>query len=139
MLVGLSFKAFTIIGEVGLAGSRILVVDDNNSVSTGVKMTLEDMYEVSTAFSAKDAFEHLADNKIDLIVMDIKMPHMNGLDALKEVRKRYPETTVVMLTAYPTEENLQKSREYGASGMLAKPFEVEELRDFVDNALAGKS
>ena len=70
--------------------------------------------------------------------MDIRIPEINGLEALKEIRKRHPETTVVMLTAYPTEENMQKAWDSGAKGFLSKPFELEELRSFVDNALSEK-
>ena len=119
-----------------MSESRILVVDDDRSVSTGVRITLEDKYDVAIADSAADAFNHLAGHKVDLILLDIKMPHMNGLEALKEIRETHPELLVVMLTAYPSEENIQKAWESGANGFLSKPFALDELRDYVDKALS---
>ena len=101
-------------------------------------MTLEGKYEVATADSAADALDHLAKHKTDLVLMDINMPRMNGIEALKKIRESHPELMVVMLTAYPTEEHIQQAWESGASGFLAKPFEVHELRDFVDSTLSGK-
>ena len=117
---------------------KILVVDDDMSVSTAVRITLEDKYDVATVYSAADAFKHLDNHKVDLVLMDIKMPEMNGLEALKEIRKRHPGANVVMLTAYPTEENMQKAWESGAKGFLSKPFELDELRSFVDHSLSKK-
>ena len=117
---------------------KILLVDDDMSVSTGVRLTLKDKYDVDTVYSAKDAFKHLDNHKVDLVLMDIKMPEINGLEALKEIRKRHPGANVVMLSAYPTEENMQKAWESGAKGFLSKPFEVSELRSFVDHVLSKK-
>ena len=121
-----------------MSESRILVVDDDRSVSTGVRITLEDKYDVSTTDSAADAFDHLTANKVDLVLLDIKMPVMNGLEALKKIRRTHPELPVVMLTAYPTEDNIKEAWESGASGFLSKPFALDELRDYVDKALSDK-
>ena len=118
--------------------NKILVVDDDRSVSTGVRITLEDRYDVSTVNSAADAFIHLAANKVTLVLLDIKMPKMNGLEALKKIREIYPQTIVVMLTAYPTEENLTESWSSGANGLISKPFELDELRRYVDETISKK-
>ena len=115
--------------------NKILVVDDDKSVSTGLRITLEDKYDVATVYSAADAYSHMADNKVDLVLLDIKMPEVNGLEALNEIRKRHPQIIVVMLTAYPTEDNLRKSLEAGAEGFISKPFELDAFRDYVDKAL----
>ena len=118
--------------------NNVLIVDDDKSVSTALRITLEDKYDVTTTGSATDAFNHMAGNRVDLVLLDIKMPEMNGLEALQEIKGRHPEMTVVMLTAYPTEENVQKAWELGANGFLSKPFELDALRDFVDKALSEK-
>ena len=60
------------------------------------------------------------------------------LEALQEIRERHPEMTVVMLTAYPTEENVQKAWELGANGFLSKPFVLDELRNYVNKTLSEK-
>lgn len=121
-----------------MSENKILIVDDDRAVSTGVKMTLEDKYDVATSDSASDAFDHMAKHKVDLVLLDIKMPWMSGLEALKKIRERYPEITVVMLTAYPTEDNVRRSMELGANGFLSKPFELDELRAYVDKSLSEK-
>ncbi len=118
--------------------NNVLIVDDDKSVSTALRITLEDKYDVTTTGSAADAFNHMAGNRIDLVILDIKMPEMNGLEALKEIRNRHPEATVLMLTAYPTEDNVRKSLESGAEGFISKPFELDAFRDFVDKALSKK-
>ncbi len=121
-----------------MSTNKILVVDDDKSVSMGVRITLEDKYDVATVDSASDAFNHMATDKVDLVLLDIRMPVMNGIEALKKMRKRHPEIIVIMLTAYPTEDNIQKSWASGAQGFLSKPFELDELRDYVDKALSEK-
>jgi DNA-binding NtrC family response regulator len=93
---------------------------------------------VATVYSAADAYSHMADNKVDLVLLDIRMPEVNGLEALKEIRKRHPQTTVVMMTAYTTEDNLRKSLEAGAKGFISKPFELDAFRAYVDKALSKK-
>lgn len=118
--------------------NNILIVDDDNSVRAGIMITLEDKYKVASAPSAADAFNHLAKHKVDLVLMDIRMPKMNGLDALQEMKERHPETAVVMMTAYATEENVKRAMESGAKGFIRKPFDLEELRSFVDSTLAEK-
>jgi DNA-binding response OmpR family regulator len=121
-----------------MSNHKILVVDDDRAVSMGVRISLEDKYDVATEDSASGAFSHMARNKVDLVLLDIKMPVMNGISALKEIRKRHPETSVVMLTAYPTDKNMQKSWDAGADGFLTKPFDLDELRKFVDRTLSKK-
>ena len=121
-----------------MSENKILVVDDDRAVSTGVRITLEDKYDVSTTNSAADAFEHLAGHKVDLVLMDIKMPQMNGLEALRKIRITHPKLPVVMLTAYPTDDNMKEAWASGANGFLAKPFSLDELRDFVDKAISEK-
>lgn len=120
-----------------MPGNKILIVDDDYSVSIVVKMTLEGKHEVATTASAAEAFDFLARNRVDLVLLDIKMPGMNGIDALKEIKKRHPHIVVLMLTAYPNEKNTERAWENGANGIIAKPFEVKELRDFVDSAIEG--
>ena len=118
--------------------NNVLIVDDDKSVSTALRITLEDKYDVTTTGSAADAFNHMAGNMVDLVLLDIRMPEMNGLEALKKIREVHPETIVLMLTAYPTEDNVRKSLESGAEGFISKPFELDAFREFVDNAMLKK-
>lgn len=114
---------------------KILIIDDNISVGTVVKITLEDKYDVAITTSVSTAFKYLSKYKVDLILLDIKMPGINGIEALRKIKKRHPEIIVIMLTAYASGENMQKAEIFGAYDIIIKPFEVDELRSCVDKVL----
>ncbi len=64
------------------------------------------------------------------------MPKINGIEALMEIKRWHPETVVIMLTAYATMENIQKVKALGAYGIINKPFEIDELREYVDKVMS---
>lgn len=119
-----------------LSSSKILVVDDDASVRKAVEATLKDLHDIATASSASKAYKHLAENKVALVLLDIKMPRICGIEALKEIRSRHPEIIVIMLTAYALDDTVRKAMKLGAKGFIMKPFDVEELRNYIDNALS---
>jgi len=118
---------------------KILIVDDDQSVSTVVKIALEDVYDVTAANSAIRALQYLTERKVDLIILDINMPGINGIDALGEIKKGHPETVVVMLTSYASTENIQKATSFGAYGFISKPFDLDSLRNYIDAAFNVKN
>jgi len=120
-----------------LYSQQILIVDDDVSVGTVVKIALEDMYDVATTTSAMTAYKYLSECQVDLILLDIKMPRINGIEALREIKKRYPNIIVIMLTAYASIDNIKKAEILGAYGFISKPFEVDELRMYVSRVLSG--
>jgi DNA-binding NtrC family response regulator len=115
---------------------EILIVDDEIAVSTMVRFALEDKYNVTTRESAQSAYKYLSNNKVDLILLNIKMPHINGIEALEEIKKTHPEVDVIMMTAYVSNENKAKAKKLGAYGFITKPFDVDELREYVDRVLS---
>ena len=117
---------------------EILIVDDNLAVSTMVRFALEDKYSVATATSAVSAFKYLSNNKVDLILLDIKMPHINGIEALEEIKKTHPEIVVIMMTSYASNENKAKAKMLGAYGFITKPFDVAELRKYIARVFSQK-
>lgn len=119
-----------------MVGQKILIIDDDISVATVVKITLEDRYDVAITTCAASAYKYLAEYKVDLVLLDIKMPMINGIEALKEIKRRRPETIVIMLTAYATRENIEKVMTLGAYGSISKPFDIDELRSYVDRVLS---
>lgn len=119
-----------------MSNYKILIIDDDVAVSTMVKCTLEHKYDVATTTSALSAFKYLSDNKVDLILLDINMPQMNGIEALGEIKKRHPDITVIMLTAYASDENKNKAGMLGAYGFITKPFDVDEFREYVDRVFS---
>ena len=122
-----------------MSSQKILIIDDDVSVSTAVKMILEDKYNVSTTTCALSAYKYLSECKVDLVLLDIKMPKINGIEALKEIKKRHPAIIVIMLTAYASDDNVRKANTLGAYGFISKPFDVEELRIYIDEVLSGNA
>ena len=119
-----------------LPASKILVVDDDASVREAVKAILNKNYDIATASNALQAYRYLSENKVALVLLDIKMPKICGVEALKEIKNNHPETVVVMMTAYALDDTVKKAMSLGASGFIMKPFDVYELRNFVDGILS---
>lgn len=116
--------------------TRILVVDDELSMREFISILLErEGYEVVTAADAATALERLAASTIDLVISDVQMPGLNGLELLARIRESSPETAVLLITAYSTAEQAVEAMKLGAYDYLAKPFKVEEIKVLVRNAL----
>jgi len=107
---------------------KVFVVDDDRDFAESLVDVLEDKgYEVETAFSGEDAVQRLIEQDFDLICIDFKMPGMNGIECLQEVRKTKPHIKVVMMTGYIVKDLQVQAREAGAIGILEKPFAIEQL------------
>ncbi len=116
--------------------TKILVVDDELSMREFISILLErEGYEVLTAADADTALERLASSAIDLVISDVQMPGLNGLELLARIRASSPETAVLLITAYSTAEQAVEAMKLGAYDYLAKPFKVEEIKVLVRNAL----
>jgi nitrogen regulation protein NR(I) len=115
---------------------EILIVDDSPVLLVMMKEFLEEEgYRVKTASSAKDGLSLIAKEKPDLIIMDIKMPDMNGLDALYEIKKIDPRLCVVMITAYGTTQTAIEAMKRGAYDYVTKPFKNNEFKNLIKQAL----
>ncbi len=102
---------------------RVLIVDDHAVVRDGIRSVLNlqrDMQVVGEAVNGKESLEKTAELLPDVVVMDIVMPVMNGLDAAREICKKYKSTKVLMLTQYDEQENVLASRQAGALGFIPK-------------------
>lgn len=119
---------------------KILVVDDEIDIAEIIKNILfEYEYEVSIATDGSKALEILMEKKFDLIISDIRMPHMDGVELLEDVRKKYGIVPpVIMLTGHSDfdEEELHKR---GAVAFLNKPFQIEELMEVIEEVLVAHS
>jgi len=116
--------------------SQILVVDDSKPILILMEEFLEeDGYKVTTATSAKDGLFLIDKEKPDLVIMDIKLPDMNGLDALIEIKKNDPKLSVIIMTAYGTTQTAIEAMKRGAYDYVTKPFRNEELKVLIKNAL----
>ena len=118
----------------------ILLVDDEVSfVETMAKRLTKRKFATITAFSAEECLEKLAANQdLDVIVLDIKMPGMDGIAALKEIKKVAPLTEVIMLTGHATIESAIEGMKLGAYDFLRKPCDFEELVGKLEGAAKKK-
>jgi len=116
--------------------SRILVVDDEDSLRRVLQVQLEqDGYSVVTAASAQQAFSLLQLRGYDLVITDLRMPGLSGVEVLKQVKSQYPETVVIVLTAFGSVETAVEAMKAGAYDFLTKPVHPDELSLVVARAL----
>jgi DNA-binding NarL/FixJ family response regulator len=113
-----------------MAKQRILIVDDHEVVRLGLKALLDHHAQfevVGEAATAKEAFEQVDRLHPDIVLMDIRLPGISGIEACEEVIKQHPETRVVMLTSYAEDEMLFSAIRAGASGYILKQIASEDL------------
>lgn len=117
----------------------ILLVDDDRTSLYEYREMLETEFRVLTADSGEKALSHLKKtNIVDLVLMDIKMPGMGGINALTEIKKEYPDIFVIMLTGYAEKENIINSLKGNADDFLEKPVRYETLFSSIRRLLKRK-
>lgn len=118
------------------ANGRVLVVDDEPALLRAITRSLEAAgHSVTKAANGRDAVELLGESSFDVIVTDITMPDMNGMQVLCAVRERDLDVPVILMTGAPTVETSIRAVEYGALRYLVKPFEEKVLLDLVNDAV----
>jgi DNA-binding NarL/FixJ family response regulator len=120
---------------------RILVVDDHKVVRTGLRTFIsvnEDLDFVGEAGNGEEAIEQCAALRPDVVLMDLKMPVMDGPTAIEHIRARFPEVQIVALTSFDDESLAQRALEAGAIGYLFKDAEEEELISAIRLASEGR-
>lgn len=117
---------------------RILVVDDDKDMTATLTLVLnEEGYEAIAAYNGHEAIEAVTEKRFDLILMDIKMPGLNGVETYKEIRKIRPGVPVVMMTAYAVEDLVKEALEHSAREVIYKPFDTEEMLELINKLKEG--
>lgn len=119
---------------------KILIIDDHTLFRKGLKEILLDSSIVKECKEAKTGFEALeilANEKFDIVFLDIAMPGMNGMETLKKIKREYPDTKVLMLSMYPEQQYAIQSLKHGASGYITKAADPEELLKAVEKISKG--
>ena len=120
----------------------ILVVDDSEvdriQVRRLLQKHLEDV-EVTTANDGAIALESLADHQPNLVITDMRMPGLSGLDVLREAKKRKPHVGVIMLTAFGEVQSYLEAMDHGVFEYINKPVRVDELKIVIRNVLGSSS
>jgi response regulator RpfG family c-di-GMP phosphodiesterase len=115
--------------------ARILVVEDDTNIRTFCQRLLRLTYDVSTAENGAVAVGMLQQQPFDLVLTDMQMPQMDGLELLQHIRQNHPDIDVVMLTAFATVDTARQALKLGALDYLAKPMEAEHLERMVRTCL----
>jgi DNA-binding NarL/FixJ family response regulator len=120
---------------------KVAIVDDNTFLQKAVQDKLDFFDDIDIKFKAmngEDLVLKLEKNhNIDLILMDIEMPKMNGIEATEAVKNKYPQIKIIMLTVFDNDENIFKSIKAGADGYLLKEVNPEELHNAIKETLNG--
>ncbi|MCJ7809582.1 MAG: response regulator [Desulfobulbaceae bacterium] len=108
--------------------TSVLVVDDEKDFVEMLSLRLQEVGEkVSTAYSGKECLETLEKTNIDVVILDIKMPGMDGMETLREIKKRFPVIEVIMLTGHGSTETAVEGMKFGAFDYLMKPADFDDL------------
>ncbi|MBN9661765.1 MAG: sigma-54-dependent Fis family transcriptional regulator [Acidobacteria bacterium] len=119
-----------------MTGKRILIVDDEESLRRVTQLRLQQAgYEASTAADGDEALAFLQRHPQDLVLTDLRMPGMSGLDLLKRIRQDYPEIIVIVVTAFGTIESAVEAMKHGAFDYIIKPVNADALRMILARAL----
>jgi len=125
---------------LGEAVRHILIVDDEENTRLGLfKLLSQEGYQVELAANGMEALELLRRQRVNLVISDINMPDMNGIGFLREVSRRFPSTSVIMITAYGGVETYLEAMNLGALEYLHKPVRLDELRSVMKKIFNGAS
>ena len=119
------------------AQNRVLVVDDEEIVRDSCQRVLTEAgYTVRTAANGRDALRACRNERFDVMLTDLRMPDMDGIDVIRAVASEFPEVRVVVITGYPTPQSAEQARELGVSDYLEKPLSTNRLSEAAAAALA---
>lgn len=109
---------------------KVMIADDQELIRESLKIVLSTHEDIDVVGTASDGFEVLKcleSNVVDVILMDIRMPGMDGVMATKEVKSKYPDTKIIILTTFDDDDFVFSALRYGASGYLLKGVSMDEL------------
>ncbi len=118
---------------------RLMFVDDEEELVSALVERLELRgIDATGVTSGDEALEHLLDEPFDVVIMDVKMPGIGGLDVLRTISRRHPEVKVILLTGHGSAEDSEIGRRLGAVAYLQKPVDLEDLLATVEQATGSK-
>jgi CheY-like chemotaxis protein len=120
---------------------KVLIVDDEETLTWSMAKSLskdKDKYEVLIANNGREALNLLKKNKIDLVISDIRMPDINGLDLLVKIKVEHPQTKVIIMTAYGSADVQKEANRRGSLFYIEKPFEISDIRKTILDLIGKK-
>ena len=118
---------------------HILVVDDEDALRTVLSSELQsEGYSVVSASDGDEAISVLQQKSFDLVLLDIKMPRVDGFEVLRFLKERYPKTKVIMLTGFADLKNAIESKKLGAEDFVSKPYDLVDLLTTIERVLSSE-
>jgi len=120
---------------------KVLIVDDEETLTWSMAKSLSrdrDKYEVIIANNGREALGLLKKDKIDLVISDIRMPDINGLDLLVRIKMEHPQTKVIIMTAYGSSDVQKEANRRGSLFYIEKPFEINDIRKIIIDLIGKK-
>jgi len=116
-----------------MEGKKVLIIDDEKNIRLTLSQVIESTgAKTETAVNGEEGLEKMANEKFDIILLDIKMPGIDGMEVLRRIREMKSEARVVMITAHGTIDNAVEAMKLGAIDFIQKPFSPNEIRDIVE-------
>ena len=119
---------------------NIVIVDDQSILREGLKLVLSKVEKfniIGTGENGKDAYNLCKDNHVDVVLMDIKMPIMDGVEATKLIKRDFPHINIIILTTFNDDEYIFEALKYGASGYLLKDATMEKIQEAINEVYKG--
>jgi len=117
-----------------MSNPKLLICDDDSAIRDSLKLILSDHYDLILTEDGEQCLECLKNTKdIRLALIDVKMPKMDGLNVLKEIKKKYPQLPVVVITGYKAVDLGLEAVKLGAAGYVVKPFKPEDILRAIKN------
>ena len=114
---------------------KVLIIDDDAGPRESLRMIIKDLYPVQTVASAPEALDLLSRDEFSVVLLDLRMPRMDGITALREI-KRHPDIEVLIVTAYASVETAREAIQYGAFDYLIKPFDKNDVITVVERGIS---
>lgn len=116
--------------------NKLLIVDDEVEICEFLKSFFEDRdFKVATAHSGEQALQQVASFQPSVVLLDIQMPGMDGLSALKKIKEKYSKVKVIMVTAVETQDKIEEAMRLGADNYITKPLSLEYLEKDVQDKI----
>ena len=119
-----------------MSGFRVIVIDDERIVGQMIKAAMEpDGYRVETFLNAGPALARLKEEKFDVVITDLKMKGIDGMDVLRTIKTAYPDIKVIMITAFASLDSAVEAMKSKVDGFFAKPVKIKDLKECVQKLL----
>jgi len=117
-----------------LKGSKILIIDDEVDICRGCQRIFEAKgCTIKMAFSGKEGLDRTGKEEFDIIITDLKMPDISGIEVIKKIKQKKPDQPIIMITGYATVDTAVEAMKLGVEEYISKPFKPDEIIDAVKN------